>query len=217
MKGFGAFLIITFILCRTDTCLAQSYHDKLDSAINYDIKRLKEKGIDTVCVYRKYCVGCIMMLPPGTDTSCRRQPYENNTYFFWKKNGITWFTEKTACFNYDTISVNLHSLWFFYNSVKTRINSKEIRPAEVFIIDKGKRTTNYVMIDHDTHEDIFLMIDGVRKDLSLTEFEFEKVLEGSGRETNINYTYNWNTRLKKLQVLLDESVQTNVRKLKKIK
>ncbi len=198
-------------------CVAQSYSDytaREDLAVNQSISLLQSKGIDTICVYKAYCVGCFVMLPPGADTSCRRQPYENDTYFLWKKNNVTWFTLKNYCFAYDTICVNTSSIWSFYSLEKNKIDSKKIRPAEVVVIEHGKKTTNYVMVDHDMHEDIITVISGVRKQLFLNEFEFEKLVDNS---RNINYTYNWNTNAKKFQVLLDQFVHINAKLLKKIK
>ncbi|MBS1525370.1 MAG: hypothetical protein JST19_06965 [Bacteroidetes bacterium] len=202
------------ILCLTGSCLAQSYYEKQDSAINQDINRLTQKGVDTICVYKSYCVGCLLVLYSSHDTICRRQPYANETYFLWKHNSVTAFTKKDYCFTYDTIAINANALWSFYSSAKNQISSKKIKDAEIRVIEHGKKTTNYVMVDHDEHEDIFLAIGGVYKKLFLTEFPFEKIVD---HHWNINYTNNWNTDTKKFQVLLDELIHINAGKLKIVK
>src|ERR1700744_5638408 len=92
---FVSVLILRFGI----NCFGQSYSEKKrDSAINQTIGKLNSNGIDTICVYRNYCVGCLLVLHTGKDTSCRRQPYANETYFFWKHNGITKFTKRNYCF-----------------------------------------------------------------------------------------------------------------------
>ncbi|HVS90394.1 MAG TPA: hypothetical protein VHE59_00075 [Mucilaginibacter sp.] len=210
-----SFFTVLFIFYLASSALAQSsYEKKLDSAINYDTQELNKKGIDTICIYKTYCVGCLLPIYASTDTVCRRQPYENNTYFFWKYQGVTWFTSKSYCFNYDSIAIKADTMWSFYNLVKNKIDTKEIKSAEVTAVVQGKKTKNYVSVDHDTHEDIFLLIGGSHKNLSLTEFPFQKTIDDS---QNINYTYNCNTSIKKFQVLLDELVHTNNGKLKKLK
>ena len=108
-------------------CFGQSYSDytvKQDSAIDSCIAKLEKNGIDTICIYRQYCVGCIIAMNPF-DKTCNRQPFENTTYFFWKRGNMTYFTAKDYCFNYDTVQISDNQLWHTYTVKRPGLKNEE--------------------------------------------------------------------------------------------
>lgn len=214
MKSSRIYFILIFVFHFSISCFGQSY-SKQDSALNIFINQLQVKGIDTVCVYQQYCVGSnLLFLKLAGDTICKRSPFIDNTYILWKKDGITKMTFKTYCFDYDTIRVDAKRFWSFYTVNRRKMADKEIKPFEVVANINGKKTTLDVLIDHSCRQDIILIIGKRYKKLHLDDFQFEKNTHGGN---NINYTYNWNTKTKTLQVLLDGLIHINYSKLSKLK
>ncbi|MEN2400664.1 hypothetical protein GKZ90_0012805 [Flavobacterium sp. MC2016-06] len=164
------------------------------------IKELQSQKIDTICVYKSYCVGSIMTYDEpliGDKETCIDDLTNNPIYVFWKEQGKTFLTKINYCWEFSKINISQDVFWKIYTSNKTLFDNEEIKRFEYKPPSyHNKRTTHYVVdVDHSCHRNLKLYFNG-----NLIEKKFDDFVlqEKNGTETNINYTHNTTLKSKQL-------------------
>jgi hypothetical protein len=195
-------LIIVILALLRQMVFAQHPDRAINDRINYQIKALQKDGVDTLCIYQEYCVGCEVLWKNKNDR-CDYQGYYISADIYWKKNGLTYMTAKNNCFDYSTATIAADSLWAFYFNNINEIRSEIIKGSQYKETENGTTKIFYSSIDHSSRENITMIVHGDTVEKDFNDFDFEKTLDIAGRNPNINYEYNQNTKSKKLQLLLN--------------
>jgi hypothetical protein len=154
---------------------------------NY-VKELQSQNIDTICVYKDYCIGCIYPIKNETD-GCDYFSIYVPTYILWIKQGKTFLSKKDNCFDYFTIEIDSISLWKIFFKNKKHIEKEKVKPFEYIIYKKNKKEVYGISIDHSRHRDFEMIVNDNNIVMKFDEFDLQ---EKSSGETNINYEHNKN-------------------------
>ncbi|MDR1764221.1 MAG: hypothetical protein LBR64_09805 [Dysgonamonadaceae bacterium] len=174
-----------------------SSYQYLDSLVNDYVKRMQANNIDTICVYKEYCVGCVYIFDDENDV-CNYSSVYVPTYIFWKKQGITYLTKKDNCFDYATIPMDSLNLWKLFLKYRRQIKKEKTKIFEYIAYKNSKKEKYFIMIDHSNHKSFEIMIDGEIFMLNIDEFDMTKEYDGL---KNINYQHN--NKLKG-KIIIDE-------------
>ena len=194
---------------------AQNTSERLDSLVKKFVQQLADKKIDTVCIYEKYCVGYTTSWKNEED-KCYTGGLLVSTYIIWLDKGQSIMTKKDNCFDYSTIQFTDEDFWDFYFINKDTLAKEEIKMPEFIEVVNGKQQTYSSIIDHSCHQTIKLFLKQLQIDKDLDEYYFEKEI-GSAKSKNINYDYNINSFLKKLQTKIEQTIknETTIQRLTK--
>lgn len=193
------------------SAFGQLSQPQLDSLVKTYARDLRKKGIDTICIYNEYCIGCLFD-PAGKNNLCAENFSSLPTYIFWKDEGKTFATRKDICFDYSTQQINSDSFWYYYFTNKEKIKKEELKMPEYVEIVNGKKKIHSINIDHSIYFQLILSTrnESVTKDIN--SFYFTKEL-GVNEEMNINYDFNMHTSLNTLHSLLQNIIkQESVKK-----
>ncbi|MDQ2721676.1 MAG: hypothetical protein M3Z26_18250, partial [Bacteroidota bacterium] len=180
------------------------------------VGQLQKNGIDTVCIYQDYCVGCMYSFKKDEDKCDFNGWLFLPSYIIWLDKGVTFMTKKDNCFDYSTITLSNTNFWKFYFSNKDTINNQEIKMPEFVEIKNGKEQVYFSTIDHSYHQTIKMFVGQNSIDKDLNDYYFSKEI-GVRPDKNINYAYNINSPLKKLQVILGQTIKDETKKQPLIK
>ena len=160
------------------------------------VKALQSKNIDTVCVYKDYCIGCGKFIKYQEDSITYFCFHDISTYIFWLDQGKTFASKKDNCFDYSTIEIDSTSLWKIFFTYENQIKEEKVKPFEYLVWKNKKKEIQGISINHSRHLHFEI---SVNKDIIATmnfdEFDLEKEHNGS---VNINYSHNWNLKGKKI-------------------
>ena len=194
-----------------NTVVGQNSAEHLDTIVKNYINELNSTGIDTVCIYKDYCVGCIYFSKKKED-KCDADGFYVPTYIFWLDKGQTFMTLKDNCFDYSTLKIDNDSIWQFFSAKRDIIKKEEIKMPQYIEIKNGKEETYSSSVDHSRHQDIQMIIgQNIIIDKDLDDYYFSKEIE---EQKNINYEYNINSCLKKFQLLISNTIKTATQKQK---
>ena len=199
-------LFLTLILSSTK---AQNTSVELDTIVKDYVQELANRKIDTICVYQKYCVGYITTWKNDED-KCNAGGLLVSAYIIWLEKGQTFMTKKDNCFDYSTIQFKDENFWDFYFTNKDTLAKEEIKMPQFIEVVKGKKQTYFSSIDHSCHQEIKVFVKRLQIDKDLDEYYFEKEV-GSAKSKNINYEYNINSFLKKLQTKIEQSIKNETK------
>ena len=168
--------------------------------INETIDSLKQLQVDTLLIYKNYCVGCDFNEP------CRFEP---SMFLFWKQNGQTLLKKFSNCERIQEILVINDSPLDFYSKHKATINSEKIEPPTYYEITKRNKkmdTTVWTQhVDHSTFYDFQFILNGLYVELSIDAFDLE-TKSMSHNKMNVFYERNNATKTKELIFLTDAAV-----------
>ena len=199
-------LFLTLVFSSTK---AQNTSEELDTIVKDYVQELANRKIDTICVYQKYCVGYITTWKNDED-KCNAGGLFVSTYIIWLEKGQTFMTKKDNCFDYSTIIFRNETFWDFYFTNKDTLAKEEIKIPEFVKIVKGKEQIYSSSIDHSCHQEIKVFVKQLQIEKDLDEYNFEKEI-GSAKNKNINYYYNINSFLKKLQTKIEHSIKSETK------
>lgn len=197
---------ISFIPFRT--IYGQGVSGDINTGIEIYVNELKNKNIDTVCIYSDYCAGCIDT-SKKEDRACEFEGLFVSTYIFWLDKGKTFMAKKDNCFNYSAIEIPTDSIWTFCFENQDSINQEKLKPVQNIELKNGEPVMAFSSIDHSRHEIINIIIGNdtvINKDLNDYNFaEYTGFIQQKDR--NINYNYNINSRIKELQLLIERIIR----------
>ena len=204
---------IFFALFQVFSILAfgQVTQPQLDSIVKKYTQNLRTNGIDTLCIYNEYCIGCLFHPVNGTNL-CTENFSSLPTYIFWKHKGKTFVTRKDICFDYTTQMIAADSFWQYYFTNKDKIKKEELKIPQYIEMVNGKREIRLLDIDHSIYFRITLYTGNESVTKNINSFYFTKELGPTG-ELNLNYEYNMHTSLNKLHSIFQTIIkQESVRK-----
>ena len=192
--------------------VAQLTQPQLDSVVKKFTQDLNKKGVDTVCIYEEYCIGCLFYSSKG-ENFCLEKISFLPTYIFWKQKGKTFVTKKDACFDYSTQSIPNDSFWDYYFTNKEKIKKEELKTPGYIEIVNGKEKVHSIDIDHSVFFRIILNTRNETLTKDINSFYFTKEL-GANEEKNINYDYNMATSLNVLHSIFQKIIKQDLIKKK---
>lgn len=178
---------------------------QLDSIVKKYTQNLHQKGIDTICIYNEYCIGCLFHPATGSNL-CVEKFSSLPTYIFWKDKGKTFVTRKDICFEYSTQLITTDLFWKYYFNNKDKIGKEKLKTPQYVEVVNGKKEIRTINID----ESIFFQItfdignNLIIKDIN--SFYFTKEL-GPNEELNINYEFNIRTSLNNFHSMLQSIIK----------
>ncbi|NHA06526.1 hypothetical protein G7092_22145 [Mucilaginibacter sp. HC2] len=194
-------IVIIFILLRY-IGFAQHPDRAIDDRIKHQVAILRKEGVDTICIYQEYCVGCEVTWNNKSDR-CDYDGYYISARLYWKKNGLSYMTAKDNCFDYSTAKIMADSLWGFYFRNMNEIRKDTIRSFQYIKIENNTTKIYTSAIDHSFWQNITMIVNDDIVEKHLNDYNFEKAADIAGHHLNINYEYNRNTSSKKLELFLD--------------
>jgi hypothetical protein len=172
-------------------------YQHLDTLVNDYVKKLQANNIDTICIYKNYCVGCVYIFDNENDR-CNYSSIYMPTYILWYKQGTTYLTKKDNCFDYSTIQINSIGLWKLFFKNKQHIQKEKVKLFEYISHENHKKEKYFIMRDHSNHQDFKMLIKEEIIALNFDEFDLEKECD---EHKNINYLHNKNLKGK---IIIDE-------------
>ncbi len=187
------FIFFTLFHLFSISVFGQLTQPELDSLVNRYVQNLHKKGIDTICIYNEYCIGCFFHPATGSNL-CEEKFSSLPTYIFWKDKGKTFVTRKDICFEYSTQLIKTDAFWKYYFSNKEKIKKEKLKIPQYVEIVNGKKEIQSINIDQSIYFRITFDIanEAVIKDIN--SFFFTREL-GPNEELNINHDFNMQTSL----------------------
>ncbi len=205
-------IILIFSLFTSITAFAQLSQPQLDSIIKNFTTGLKQRGIDSICIYKQYCIGCLFQAAKGSNL-CAENYASLPTYVFWKEKGKTFVTRKDICFEYSTQVIATDSIWLHYFTQKEIIKKEELKIPQYVESVNGKNKIQTVNIDHSVFFQISLSDKTTTVSKEINSFYLTREL-GINEVLNINYEYNNSTSLNKLHMILQRIIKQDAFKQK---
>ncbi|MBL0054577.1 MAG: hypothetical protein IPP31_00005, partial [Chitinophagaceae bacterium] len=181
-----------FLLVCASAVKGQLSQYQLNSSVLHFVDGLKLSGIDTICVYENYCIGCLYIRKRGEPICSSIRNYLP-TYVIWRNNGTTYLTKKDACFDYPVMRVNGDRVFQFYYDNEKEIREFTLKPPAYSEIINGKEITHSEESDHSLFNEIRLYTNGdsVIKTIKLFYLSQKAGLNAD----NLNYLYNKYSKL----------------------
>lgn len=198
-------IILPLLLVFSIPVFGQLTQPQLDSLVNKFTQNLHNKGIDTICIYNEYCIGCLFHPATGSNL-CAENFSSLPTYIFWKDKGKTFVTRKDICFEYSTQLIKTDAFWNYYFSNRDKIKKEKLKIPQYVEIVNGKKEVKSINIDQSIYFRITFDIanDPVIKDIN--SFYFTREL-GPNEELNINYEFNMQTSLNGFHTLIQAIIK----------
>lgn len=203
-----ALILILFV--STNLANGQNSSDYLDTLVNNYVTDLKNKNIDTICVYEDYCIGCLYKWKKAED-KCNFDGLFVTTYIFWTDKGKTYMTKKDNCFDYSIIRIPNDSIWTYFFKNRDTIKDQELKIPQYIEIKNGNEEIYTSSISHSQHQGIKII---VRQDTLINKYIDDYYLTrqiGFNGQININYEYNINSQLNYFQILIDRTIKRSTK------
>ena len=203
-------IFFIFFLFFSVTAFGQLSQEQLDSLVKKYTQSLRAAGVDTICVYEEYCIGCLFYSDKDKNL-CLEKISFLPTYIFWKHKGKSYMTKKDACFDYSVQKISSEAFWYYYLTNRDKIKKEELKAPQYKEIINGKEKIHSIDIDHSIYFRISLNIgnDSMTKDIN--NFYFTKEL-GINGEQNINYDYNMLSALNNLHSVVQKTIKAETGK-----
>jgi hypothetical protein len=203
-------LIIIFVVLTSISSFCQNFTDKF-------LNELKQKEVDTICVFEDYSIGSVQVFDKDTENDYCEFEFENiPTYIFWKQNGKTFLTKKDNCFEYSTTEIDADKVCKNYFDNKKAIKIEKVKNFQFVEIKNGKRTILNSMIDHSHHRNFKIVVKDKITEKRFDDFDLQK-FDGNEKEININYKHNMSLKSKTLVDEIGNLIMKNERLLTKKK
>lgn len=171
------------------------YH--LDSLTMDFVNELQCQNIDTICIYKDYCVGCVHVVD-----SCSSNHFFMSIYILWASDGKTFLHKKDNCFNYTTIEIDAQPMWNIFFKHQRKIQKEEVKIFEYQRMRKGVRFIKF--INHSYFREFSFFIEDKIIKMNFDEYDLKKDDNGI---KNINYSHNQNLKGKLLVDELDNLIR----------
>ena len=172
-------------------CNAQYQKPLLDIQVDSLIAALHEQGMDTICIYQRYCVGC-----RGSyireDSPCASKVTLKPTYIFWKSRAKTYAAFRDNCTRAAPVLISKNDFWDYLIKHKDEIKKGEIKAFTVVDkkVDNGEPQS--WRRDHGMHYGyvFYMRTDTVSQYIDAFDVQREKKFQ---KKTSKNVHYNQNT------------------------
>ena len=165
----------------------------VDEKVEKQTDILRQARVDTFLVYSLSCNGGLIPL----DTCA----YEQTQYLFWTQNSTTFLKRFDYCNDYQPIQIDSLNPLAFYFINKLRITNEKIKQPTYYEIKKTKRgfdtLMNTIMVDHSCYHQFEFVIKKTTVKKTIDNFDLYYIKFDNGKK-NINYSYNQQTKQKKL-------------------
>ena len=189
-------IIILFIVINCTSNKAISKKESIEQFINNkviksEIKSLDSKGIDYFIYYKFYNYFGLSERDETANCSSRY-----SYHIIWEENNSSLIKKITDCGNYQPIKLKTNFLNEFYKQNFEKIISDSVKFYEV--------GNNQISMEiHTTFKEFLFKKKGK---FYYNEFDHHNI-ENDSRETNLNYQYNKNLKIVKLDSLLTYQIQ----------
>jgi hypothetical protein len=184
------FLLSNFIFSQKRE---DDFRNELKNLTNVD--QLKKENIDFIA-YKEFSVGSYRISKANDPNRCPKCDYNYSTYVFWKKNDINYLQRFDNCGKYFPLKIDNENVLNFDNENFEKIKSEKIKPFQ----NKNK---NIVMIDHSTFKEFLISKNGKE---TYNYFDMYN-LETDSKNPNINYIFNRNLKLVKLNYMIENEIK----------
>jgi hypothetical protein len=181
--------------------MGQEY--KNDSITTDYIGKLSFSGVDTILIYERSCVGCEYIVLEENDSCYNLIGEPWFLYLFWRKNGEDFISKVSnyPCYDYDTITTNLNTIWNIYVTNKRKIKKERILIPSY--LEKGD--TINVDVDHYSYAHIRVLFGKETMDFEISDYYLSQFVDDSIK--NINYSANSKTIRKKLMDEVEKEIK----------
>lgn len=189
------------------TTLAQDTSPQyLDSLVNNFAANLKNKGVDTICIFEDYWTTGQPFVVDEKDWCYTKHTYIP-VYILWRQGGKSYLSKKDNCFDYTTIEVKAEPIWKYYFDNKEAIKPEKSKPFQLSTTVNGKLSLTTITDDHTGHRNLKVITanDTVKKYFDTFQLQ-ATAKNGSKTEVNINYEHNQKLLGKRLAEFLAEFV-----------
>jgi hypothetical protein len=208
-------LILLILTCCFNSLFAQwpAEYKTRDSLIDKGIYTLHQRKVDTIAVYSLF--GNLIYLsnyrsdyfpnydPNKYDLCSSQETFM--VFILWKKNGKSFFTFKTKCYNYPDKPLQDNGLWRYYFTHSLAI--RDSKPKEV-LLKRVNLQTEQITFEkekarYQEREDIqFIVL--TKSEKSTKKFGYRLYAQfGNRGDQNVNYDYNKNLPDKQMQLKLE--------------
>lgn len=194
------------LLASVNVVNAQQSTEHLDTVVKKYVIELKNKNIDTVCIYQDYCIGCTRKWKKNED-KCNFEGLFIPTYIFWVDKGQTFMTKKDNCFDYSVIKIPGDSIWTTFFKNQDIIKKETLKIPQYIEIKNGKEEIYSSYINHSYQQGIKIIVGtDTIIDKNIDDYYLTPKIIFTEKE-NINYLYNINSKLKNFQLLIDRIIE----------
>ena len=169
----------------------ENFRTELKSLTNVD--QLRKEKIDFIA-YKEFSVG--MILRYDNLNRCPQCDYNYSIYVFWKENDADYLQRFDNCGIYFPLKIDNENVLNFENENFEKIKFEKIKPFQ----NKNK---NIVTIDHSTFKEFLISKNGKE---TYNYFDMYD-LETNPENPNINYTFNRNLKLVKVNNLIEDEIK----------
>ena len=171
----------------------QEYKNEV-TAIITKTDEFRTKKIDFI-VYKKYSIGSIRLNRIDSNTCLNCNP-DYPLYLIWNENGKTWIQKFDSCGLFFPVELKNSKIVNFINENFEIITSEKIK---YYRTDKN----TYSMVDHSTFKQFLI----VKSDIEIYNHFDVYNLSNDSDDANINYQYNNNLKIIKLDKIVEEEIQ----------
>ena len=185
-------IVLAFSLFCLLPKLALSQYEKSTLQLQRDslLTTLRQHGIDTICVYESYCVGC-RGFRISEDSPCRTKGILIPTYLFWQQNGNNYGRKLDNCSIGGSKKLSLAAFWPYLLKYQHQIAKEKIK--QFVNMNHGGEAAFDFYIKADTISQYFSTINLAKR-------------IKHPRRKNQYYRHNTHTHTAHLQRLLEESI-----------
>ncbi len=189
-------IIILFIVINCTSNKAISKKESIEKFINKkaiksELKNLDLKGVDYFVYYKFYNYFGLMEKDSESDCSS-----VYTYYLIWQENNASLIKKITDCGNYQPIKLKTNFLNEFYKQNFEKIISDSVKFYEV--------GNNQISMEiHTTFKEFLFKNKGK---FYYNEFDHHNI-ENDSKEANLNYQYNKNLKIVKLDSLLNHQIK----------
>lgn len=192
-----AFLFFLFYLLPRPA-VAQYEKSVLQLRTDSLLVTLRQNGVDTICVYESYCVGC-RGSRVKEDSPCRTKGILIPTYLFWQRSGHSYGRKLDNCNVGSSKELRTAAFWPYIFKYQRQIAKEKIK--QFVDLDRGAVAAFAFYVKADTISQYFRTVN------------LAKRIKHPHRK-NRYYHLNTHTHTAQLQGLLEETVAAEFPELK---
>jgi hypothetical protein len=180
------------------------------------LNELKQKKVDTICLFEAYSAGDIIVFE-GEGDFCEYESKNKPTYIIWKQSGKSFLTKINNCNTYSALEVDAEKIWIAFAQNKEIIRKEKVKPFQIFEIEKGKKRILTFAQSHSNYQNFEIILNGEIKEMRFDDFDFQQYADNNRKVVNINYQNNKNLKSKVIMEEISKVVFANEKLLTKIK
>ncbi|QNP52324.1 hypothetical protein [Hymenobacter qilianensis] len=168
------------------------------------VAELHKRRVDSICVYRSYCVGC-----RGSriteDSSCSSKGDFTPTYVLWKQHSKTYLTYLDNCSIISPVVVYKDMFWSYLSVNWSEINKGTIKDFTTIDSDSGEAE-----VIHRNHGDNYSFDFIIGKDTISQYYDHFALIKRTiffhKKTKNIYYKQNRKSPIRKIQLQIDHAI-----------